>query len=118
MQHGEIDAGQLGEPMPIATVEFTLRLPVSFHQEGGWFIGEFPNLSLSSQGRTREEAERNLIEAAQLFMESCFARNQLDEALKECGFQPGHADTAPEADYLTVPVELLAARDGSASHAG
>jgi predicted RNase H-like HicB family nuclease len=118
MQHGEICAGQPGERMAIATVEFTLRLPVSFHQEGGWFVGEFPNLSLSSQGRTREEAERNLIEAAQLFMESCFARNQLDEALKECGFQPGHADTAPEADYLTVPIELLAARDGSASHAG
>jgi predicted RNase H-like HicB family nuclease len=102
--------------MAIATVIFTLNLPVFFHEESGWIIGEFPNLGLSSQGRTREEAERNLIEAAQLFMESCFARNQLDEALKECGFEPGHADAAPEANYLTVPVELLAARDGSSSH--
>jgi len=103
--------------MAVATVLFTLKLPASFHEEDGWIVGEFPNLSVSSQGRTRAEAERNLIEAAQAFVESCFARNQLDEALKECGFVPGHAVAEPDAAYLTVPVELLAARDGPSTNA-
>lgn len=104
--------------MGVATVSFVLSLPAVFRKEGGWFIGEFPNLSVASQGRTRDEAERNLIEAAQLFIESCFERNQLDEALKECGFVPGHAGQPRPADHLTVPVDLLAIPDGSTPHAG
>ncbi len=102
--------------MGIATVTFTLNLPVLFREEHGWVVGEFPNLGVASQGRTRAEAEHNLIEAAQLFIESCFERNQLDKALKECGFVPGHAAAMSQAGHLTVPVELLAARDGPTSH--
>jgi predicted RNase H-like HicB family nuclease len=102
--------------MGVATITFVLNLPAVFREEHGWVVGEFPNLSVASQGRTRDEAERNLIEAAQLFIESCFERNQLDEALKECGFVPGHAAPGSQADHLMVPVELLAIRDGSASH--
>jgi len=104
--------------MHAGTVTFTLNMPAVFRKEGGWIIGEFPNLSVASQGRTRDEAERNLIEAAQLFIESCFERNQLDEALKECGFVPGRAGQQRPAVHLTVPVDLLAIRDGSTPHAG
>jgi hypothetical protein len=68
-----------------------------------------------AQGTTRQEAERNLVEAAQLFMESCYERDVLDEVLKQCGFTPGRADSPPGHDYLTVPVELLAPRNGSTS---
>jgi predicted RNase H-like HicB family nuclease len=100
-----------------AIVTFTLTLPAQFREEQGWVVGEFPNLDIASQGRTRAEAERNLIEAAQLFIESCFERNRLVEALKELGFVPGHLGEAPPQDYLQVPVELLAGRDGSSSHA-
>ena len=103
--------------MGVATVTFMLNLPVVFREERGWIVGEFPNLNVASQGRTRDEAERNLIEAAQLFIESCFERNQLDEALKECGFVPGHAAPQSQSDHLMVTVELLAIRDGSAPHA-
>ena len=102
--------------MHAGTVTFTLNMPVVFREEFGWIVGEFPTLGVASQGRTREEAERNLIEAAQLFIESCFERNRLDEALKELGFTPGHASDRPQGDHLTVPVELLSQRNGSASH--
>ncbi|CAJ2375791.1 MAG: type II toxin-antitoxin system HicB family antitoxin [Gammaproteobacteria bacterium] len=43
-------------------------------------------LGLYSQGETREEAEKNIIEAARLFIESCLERNTLNQALIECGF--------------------------------
>ena len=99
----------------VAKLKFTLVLPASFTQEGDWIVGCFPDLDVCSQGHTQHEAERNLIEAAQIFIESCFARNVLDEVLKNCGFVPGQPNDqqrmARMADvpHLTVPFELLAA---------
>ena len=93
--------------MHAGTVTSTLKMPAVFREELGWVVGEFPTLGVASQGLTREEAERNLIEAAQLFIESCFERNRLDDALKELGFAPGRASDRPKGDHLTVPVELL-----------
>lgn len=108
-------------PGTTAVAHFTLLLPAVFHEEGDWVVACFPNLDVSSQGRTREEAAGNLIEAAQLFLESCFERNVLDEVLKDCGFAITHGrpQSVPAGgDHLTVPVELLAARNGSEACAG
>ena len=77
--------------MHAGTVTFTLNMPVVFREEFGWIVGEFPTLGVASQGRTREEAERNLIEAAQLFIESCYERNRQSsrrlatELARRCG---------------------------------
>lgn len=109
--------------MSIARLAFTLFLPAAFKRKGEWIVGCFPNLDVTSQGRNQQEAERNLIEAAQLFIESCFERNVLDEVLKNCGFVPGRQGPviAPGPDdnlpHLTVPFELLAARSGPAARA-
>lgn len=104
--------------MHAGTVTFTMTMPVEFRNEDGLVVAEFPTLGVASQGRTRDEATHNLIEAAQLFIESCFERGRLDEALKELGFAPGHPHEATPQDHLQVPVELLARRNGSSSHAG
>jgi hypothetical protein len=76
---------------------------------------------VSSQGRTRDQAARNLIEAAQLFLEDCFERGTLEEVLKDCGFTISRGGARPQAtggEHLTVPVELLAARNGTEACAG
>lgn len=103
--------------MAIAT--FTLVLPAVFRQEGDWFVASFPNLDVSSQGRSREQAARSLIEAAQLFIEDCFERGTLEQVLKDCGFTIARGARPQQAggDHLTVPVELLAARNGSEARA-
>lgn len=99
-------------------VTFTLCLPATFKEEDGWIVACFPHLDISSQGRTRDEAAKHLIEATQLFVESCYERGTLDVVLKECGFEPGHPTRhqAKDADHLTVPVELLASRNAPATH--
>jgi predicted RNase H-like HicB family nuclease len=97
-------------------VTFVLTLPALFEHEGESVVARFPDIDVASQGRTKEEAVRNLIEAAQLFIESCYERNVLDEMLKSCGFVPGHADQPLGRDYLSVPVELLANRNGASAH--
>lgn len=101
-----------------AVATFELNLPATFETEGRWIVARFPHLDVASQGTTRDEAARNLIEAAQLFIESCFERGVLDSVLKACGFEPGHAGETIGADRLTVPVELLAARNGAQSLPG
>jgi hypothetical protein len=104
----------------MAVVTFTLVLPVEYREEREHVIACFPDLDVVSQGRNKREATDNLIEAAQLFIESCFERNVLDEVLKQCGFAPSHGRQATNRrgrEHLTVPFELLAARNGPAAHA-
>lgn len=54
----------------------------------GVYVSYCPALDLYSQGDTRKEAEKNIIEATHLFIESCLERNTLNEVLTDCGFHP------------------------------
>jgi predicted RNase H-like HicB family nuclease len=60
-------------------------------REGDWFIAYCPPLDLTTQGRTKAEAKKNLVEASELFITSCLERGTLDQALKELGFAPSKA---------------------------
>src|SRR5207244_6395680 len=57
-------------------------------RDDSWYIAHCPPLGLSSQGRTAAEAKKNLREASELFLISCFERGTLEQALKELGFKP------------------------------
>jgi predicted RNase H-like HicB family nuclease len=57
-------------------------------RSGDWWIAYCPSLDLSTQGKTQEEARKNLIEASELFLISCIERGTLELALKELGFVP------------------------------
>ena len=68
------------------TIRFDLQLPYEVKKEGKWFIAACPVLDVYSQGTTDAKAKKNLIEALQLFIESCYERGTLDQVLKESGF--------------------------------
>lgn len=53
----------------------------------GIYVSYCPALDLYSQGATAKEARANIIAAMQLFIESCFERGTLRDALRECGFR-------------------------------
>jgi predicted RNase H-like HicB family nuclease len=55
-------------------------------RQGNWFIAHCPPLDVTTQGRTEREAKQNLMEACELFLESCLERGTLDQALRELGF--------------------------------
>ncbi len=46
-----------------------LRLSAAVHREGKWFVSWCPELDVASQGRTVEEALKNLREAVELYLE-------------------------------------------------
>jgi len=70
------------------TVQAEFKLYGVIKREGKWYIASCPPLDLATQGRTEEEAKKNLVEASQLFIVSCLERGPLDQALKELGFVP------------------------------
>jgi len=69
-----------------ASIQAEFRLFGRIRQKGGWFIAYCPPLDLTTQGKTLEEAQKNLIEASQLFITSCLERGTSDQALEELGF--------------------------------
>lgn len=48
----------------------THQFTALIEREGEWFVALCPELDIASQGRTIEEARRNLIEALELFYET------------------------------------------------
>jgi len=89
------------------TVQAEFQLFGVIKRAGRWYIAFCPPLDLTTQGRTEEEAKKNLLEASQLFITSCLERGTLDQALKELGFVPvkGKAEKIPPGAFpLAVPI--------------
>jgi predicted RNase H-like HicB family nuclease len=68
------------------SIEF--ELPAKVRKKGPWFISSCPLLDVFSQGQTREEAKRNLVDALASFLISCYERGTLDAVLRESGIVP------------------------------
>jgi len=102
-----------------STILFTVKLLVQVKREGDVFVSRCPALDVYSQGDTADEAERNVVEAVQLFLESCYERGVLEQVLKDCGFHPDRNGRIEEDDghVVEVPLPLLAANQGK-GHAG
>ena len=55
-------------------------------KDSGWYVAHCPPLDITTQGRTEAEAKRNLAEASELFVVSCFERGTFEQALRELGW--------------------------------
>ncbi len=69
-------------------VVFEVKLPATIKKKTAYWVSSCPVLDVFSQGSTEEEARKNLEEALRLFLLSCYERNTLEDALKECGLRP------------------------------
>jgi len=59
-------------------------------REGNLYVGLCPELSVSSFGKTIEEARRSLHEAIEAFIEECEAMGTLEDVMSEAGFIKEH----------------------------
>jgi predicted RNase H-like HicB family nuclease len=64
-------------------------------KQKGWFIAHCPLLDITTQGTTEAEARKNLIEACERFVVSCFERGTFEQALRELGWQVVAGQTVP-----------------------
>jgi predicted RNase H-like HicB family nuclease len=67
-------------------------------KEDGWHIAHCPPLDITTQGRTEDEAKKNLIEASELFVISCFERGTFEQALRELGWRVVAGNAVPHAE--------------------
>jgi len=78
-------------------IEAQFQLVGILKKEGGWYIAHCPPLDITTQGRTEEEAKKNLIEACELFVTSCFERGTFEQALRELGWHVAGKLASPQA---------------------
>lgn len=70
------------------SVEVEARLTALIRREKPGIYGVYcPALDLWSQGDTVAEAKKNIAEAVELFIESCYERGMLNQVLLDCGFK-------------------------------
>ena len=69
----------------MSVIEFavTFDAELAADAETGGFVAYSPSFDVMSQGDTLDEARENLVEAVHLFLESCYERGALDQALTE-----------------------------------
>ncbi|EFI34336.1 protein of unknown function UPF0150 [Desulfonatronospira thiodismutans ASO3-1] len=63
-----------------------LQFTIHIWKKGDWFLAKCPELDFISQGTTRDEAEKNLMEVMQIQFEEMSLMGTLDDYLKECGY--------------------------------
>ena len=61
-----------------------IHLTVEVWQKGKWFVAKCPELDFISQGKTREEAKKNLLEVIEIQFEEMRDLGTFDEYLAEC----------------------------------
>jgi predicted RNase H-like HicB family nuclease len=73
--------------------------------ENGWYVAYCPPLDITTQGKTEAEAQKNLIEAAELFVVSCFERGTFEQAMRELGWTvvARAVGTPPTPGQETIP---------------
>ncbi|MCK4487700.1 MAG: hypothetical protein KAU38_13195 [Desulfobacterales bacterium] len=64
-----------------------LNITIELWQKGDWYIAKSPELDFLSQGKTREEAKKNLVEVINIQFQEMQEMGTLHEYLSECGFE-------------------------------
>lgn len=86
----------------------------------GLYVSHCDPLDVCSQGNTEEEAVKNLNEAIQIFLSSCYEMGTLNEVLMECGLTPSengeeHLNGITEIDSPVVLTNQIRRKDDKSS---
>src|SRR5690348_8548048 len=91
------------------SVTFLMKVPAAVRKEGDMFYSSCPVFDVHSQGDTQQEALDHLVEALQVFVETCYEQGTLHQVLKEQGFMPDHEEPPQHAGCtINVPFALIA----------
>ena len=63
-----------------------LSITIEIWRKGDWFLARAAELDFVSQGKTLEEAKKNLLEVTKIQFEEMKEMGTLKEYLAECGF--------------------------------
>lgn len=77
-----------------------LQISIQIWRKGSWFLAKCPELDFVSQGRTREEAQKNLKEVIEIQFEEMTRMGTLEEYLEECGYASHDGFAVPQPEMI------------------
>ena len=77
-----------------------LNLTIELWRKGEWYVAKSPELDFISQGKTPEEARKNLEEVINIQFQEMTEIGTLEEYLYECGFQIENDTVIPKNEII------------------
>jgi len=99
--------------MPRAEERWVAYLTGKIAREGEWYVARCDSLPVVTQGKSDGEAIANLIEATQMFIESCIERGTHEEVLLKYHCRPSvqpPQDLVPPSFAIPVPLPQVVKR--------
>ncbi|MBW2636943.1 MAG: hypothetical protein JRC86_05390 [Deltaproteobacteria bacterium] len=84
-----------------------LQLTIEVWKKGNWYLARTPELDFISQGRTREEAKKNLFEVIKIQFEEMKEMKTLEDYLLECGFETKDNNIIPKAEMVVFEKSMV-----------
>src|SRR5437016_11226962 len=81
-------------------VQAQFQLFGTVKKQNGCYVAHCPPLDITTQGQTEAEAKKNLIEASELFVISCFERGTFEQAMRELGWHVVAGRAMPKSGEL------------------
>ena len=77
-----------------------LNITIELWQKGKWYVAKSPELDFVSQGRTAEEARKNLEEVINIQFHEMEEMGTFEEYLAECGFETKNDIIFPKNEII------------------
>ena len=77
-----------------------LKFTIEIWRKGNIYLANAPELDFISQGKTFDEAKKNLLEVIQIQVEEMTGMGTLDEYLAECGFLVEGNNIIPQREII------------------
>lgn len=77
-----------------------MQLIIEVWKKGNWFLARAPELDFISQGKTPEEARKNLLEVINIQFEEMKGMGTLEEYLLEYGFEIKDDELKPQSEMI------------------
>ncbi len=84
-----------------------LKATIEFWKKGKWCIAKIPELDFTAQGRSIEEAKKNLIEVINIQFAEMKEMGTFDDYLAECGFVIKDENIEPENEMIGFEKQVL-----------
>jgi predicted RNase H-like HicB family nuclease len=77
-----------------------LRVIIEVLKRGNWYLARAPELDFISQGKTPEEAKKNLAEVIKIQFKEMKEMGSYEEYLLECGFEAKGDELIPDTEMV------------------
>ena len=84
-----------------------LKVTIELWQKGKWFLARIPELDIMAQGKSVDEAKKNLNEVVKIQFSEMKGLGTLADYLAECGFHVEGDIIEPDTDIIGFEKHIL-----------